>query len=283
MARPLRLDFPGAVHHVTARGNAQAAIFVDDTDRQALLRTLQEIIGQQHWLCHGYCLMDNHYHLLVETPDADLSVGMRQLNGVYTQRFNRRHRRVGHLFQGRFKAILVERDSHLLELCRYVVLNPVRARITEDPARYPWSSYPATMGFVAKPTWLCIDWILSQFGSDLTEARRHYADFVAMGVQAPSPWASLRGQVVLGSAAFVESMRPAHHDDNESREIPRAQRMTLRPALDEMLPESVRTDKKSRDQVIKRAYREFGYSLADIARAVGIHYSTVSRVVKGQR
>jgi REP element-mobilizing transposase RayT len=283
MARPLRLDFPGAVHHVTARGNAQAAIFVDDADRQTLLRTLQEVIDQRHWLCHGYCLMDNHYHLLIETPDADLSLGMRQLNGMYTQRFNRRYRRVGHLFQGRFKAILVERDSHLLELCRYVALNPVRARITENAARYPWSSYPATMGFVAKPGWLSIDWILSQFGSDRTKARRQYADFVAAGVQAPSPWPSLRGRVVLGSAAFVESLRTVQSDNFESREIPRAQRMTQRPALDELLPDSMRTDKVSRDGAIKRAYREFGYSLADIARAVGIHYSTVSRVVKGER
>jgi REP element-mobilizing transposase RayT len=283
MARPLRLDFPGAVHHVTARGNAQAAIFVDDVDRQTLLRTLQDVITQRHWLCHGYCLMDNHYHLLIETPDADLSVGMRQLNGVYTQRFNRRHHRVGHLYQGRFKAILVERDSHLLELCRYVVLNPVRARITKDPARYPWSSYPATMGLVSKPGWLSVDWILSQFGRDRAKARRQYADFVAAGVQAPSPWASLRGQVVLGSAAFVESMRPAQDDNAGSREIPRVQRLAPRLALDELLPSSMRTEKKSRDEAIKRAYREFGYSLADIARAVGIHYSTVSRVVKGER
>ncbi len=283
MARPLRLDFPGAVHHVTARGNAQSAIFVDDADRQTLLRTLQDVIAQRHWLCHGYCLMDNHYHLLIETPDADLSVGMRQLNGVYTQRFNRLHHRVGHLFQGRFKAILVERDTHLLELSRYVVLNPVRARITEDPAGYPWSSYPATMGFVTKPSWLSVEWILSQFGPDRAGAQRQYADFVAAGVHAPSPWASLRGQVVLGSAAFVESMRPMHDDNGGSREIPRVQRLTPRPALEELLPESLPTDKKSRDEAIRRAYREFGYSLADIGRAVGIHYSTVSRVVKGER
>ena len=227
--------------------------------------------------------MDNHYHLLIETSDANLSVGMRQLSGVYTQRFNRRHHRVGHLFQGRFKAILVERDTHLLELCRYVVLNPVRARITEDPAGYPWSSYPATMGFVANPGWLSIDWILSQFGPDRAGARRQYADFVAAGVHAPSPWAGLRSQVVLGRAAFVESMRPMHDDNAGSHEIPRAQRLAQRPALDELLPRSMRTDKKSRDEAIRRTYREFGYSLADIGRAVGIHYSTVSLVVKGER
>ncbi len=207
MARPLRFDFPGAVHHVTTRGNAQAPIFLDDTDRNVLLRVLQDVIGQWHWRCHGYCLMDNHYHLLIETPEGNLSVGMRQLNGVYTQRFNRRHQRVGHLFQGRFKAILVERDSHLLELARYVVLNPVRAGIVAEASLYPWSSCAATLGIATRPPWLTVQWILGQFGRNAAESRRRYAAFVADGVGAASPWKKLRGQVVLGSAAFAEQMR----------------------------------------------------------------------------
>jgi len=129
MARPLRLSYPGALYHVTARGNARQAIYTDDADRQMFLLVLEDVETRYHWLCHAYCLMDNHYHLLLETPQGNLSAGMRQVNGVYTQRFNRRHGRVGHIFQGRFKAILVERESYLLELCRYLVLNPVRAGI----------------------------------------------------------------------------------------------------------------------------------------------------------
>lgn len=283
MARPLRFDFPGAVHHVTTRGNAQAPIFLDDTDRNVLLRVLQDVIGQWHWRCHGYCLMDNHYHLLIETPDGNLSVGMRQLNGVYTQRFNRRHQRVGHLFQGRFKAILVERDSHLLELARYVVLNPVRAGIVAEASAYPWSSCAATLGIATRPPWLTMQWILGQFGRNAAESRRRYAAFVADGVGAASPWKKLRGQVVLGSAAFAEQMRSRVGDDETLHEIPRAQLHPHRPALAELFPDPARLDKAARDVAITRAHREFGYSLADIARAAGIHYSTVSRVIKGER
>ncbi len=134
MARPLRLSYPGALYHVTARGNARQAIYTDDADRQIFLSVLEDVVARYHWLCHAYCLMDNHYHLLLETPEENLSAGMRQVNGVYTQRFNRRHGRVGHVFQGLVKAILVEPDRYLLELCRYVVLNPMRAGIVRPGA-----------------------------------------------------------------------------------------------------------------------------------------------------
>ncbi len=140
MARPLRIEYPGAIYHITARGNARQAIYEDDTDKSAFLGTLQTVAERANWLCHAYCLMENHYHLLIETQDANLSEGMRALNGRYTQAFNRRHGRVGHLLQGRFKAILVERESYLLELCRYVVLNPVRAKMVRSTAHYRWSS-----------------------------------------------------------------------------------------------------------------------------------------------
>jgi len=131
MARPLRIELAGALYHVTSRGDERRPIFFEDGDRSAFLAVLGEVIARFGWLCHAYCLMTNHYHLLVETPHANLSQGMRQLNGVYTQYVNRSHRRVGHLFQGRFKGILVEKESYLLELARYVVLNPVRAGMEE--------------------------------------------------------------------------------------------------------------------------------------------------------
>ena len=126
----------------------------DDRDRTAFLTLLAHVVDRYGWLCHAYCLMDNHYHLLLETPQANLSLGMRQLNGRYTQAYNRRHERVGHLFQGRYTAILVEKEAHLLELCRYVVLNPVRAKMVAHPRLWSWSSYRATVGETNAPVWL---------------------------------------------------------------------------------------------------------------------------------
>ena len=146
MARPLRIEFAGAVYHVTARGDGQEDIYLGDDDRRLFLEVLGEVCERFDWVVHAYCLMDNHYHLLVETPNANLAKGMRQLNGVYTQAFNRGHARVGHVFQGRYKAILVQKESYLLELARYIVLNPVRARMVRSAKDWPWSSYRSTAG-----------------------------------------------------------------------------------------------------------------------------------------
>ena len=133
MIRPLRIEYPGAIYHITSRGNARERIFLEDADRLIFLEILGSVVKKYNWLCHAYCLMDNYYHALIETPDPNLSLGMRQLNGVYTQSFNRRQSRVGHVFQGRYKSILVQKDEHLLELCRYIVLNPVRAGMVNQP------------------------------------------------------------------------------------------------------------------------------------------------------
>ena len=189
MARPLRLEFAGALYHVTARGNERRDIFLGDTDgdRAALLNVLGATCERFNWLIHAYCLMTNHYHLLVETPDANLSAGMRQLNGVFTQYVNRTHTRVGHLFQGRFKAILVERDSYLLELARYVVLNPVRAGMVPAPGDWFWSSYRAMVGEVPAPGWLETDAVLRVFSDERTTAVNGYRRFVAEGIGAASP------------------------------------------------------------------------------------------------
>jgi putative transposase len=279
MSRPLRLEFPGAIYHVTARGNAQAAIFLDDEDRQLFLDVLTECVERFRWLCHAYCLMDNHYHLLIETPEGNLSAGMRQLNGIYTQRFNRRHGRIGHVFQGRFKAILVERQSYLLELCRYVVLNPVRARMVEDPAQYPWSSYPAMTGAASVPQWLHTNWLLGQFGSNRASGVHKYVQFVAEGRSSSSPWTALRGQVLLGTERFVESLLPLLASKGDLKEFPKAQRLLHRPELRAIFPAEVTMDKKVRDESICKAYLEFGYSMAAIARQLELHYSTVSKVI----
>jgi len=133
MARPLRLEFAGALYHVTSRGNRREEIYLDDQDRRRFLTLLAEVCERFNWRVHAYCLMSNHYHLLIETPDANLSRCMRQVNGVHTQAANRRHGQVGHVFQGRFKALLVQKESYLLELARYVILNPVRAGMVARP------------------------------------------------------------------------------------------------------------------------------------------------------
>jgi putative transposase len=172
MARPLRIEYSGAVYHVTSRGNARRKIYSDERDRETFLNVLGIVAKRYNWLCHAYCLMDTHYHLLVETPDANLSIGMRQLNGVNTQLYNRKHRRAGHIFQGRYKAIVVDKDHYLLELCRYVVLNPVRARLVELPQHWKWSSYAATAGLKKSQEYLPVDWTLGVFGVNRRKHRK---------------------------------------------------------------------------------------------------------------
>ena len=203
MSRPLRLEFPEALYHITSRGDRRESIFDDDDDRLAFLHILSEVVERFNWLCYAWCLMSNHYHLLIQTPDGNLSKGMRQLNGVFTQTSNRRHRRVGHLFQGRYKAILVDSDAYLLELSRYIVLNPVRARMVKTPEAWAWSSYRATMGLAEAEPCLAVDGLLAQFARSRAVAQARYAQFVREGINAPSPWLLLRSQVFLGDDDFV--------------------------------------------------------------------------------
>ena len=274
MARPLRLELAGALYHVTSRGDGREDIYLSDDDRQAWLETLAQVCERFNWVCHAYCQMGNHYHLLIETPDANLSKGMRQLNGVYTQRFNRSHQRVGHVFQGRFKAILVEKDSYLLELARYVVLNPLRARMIRQLDQWPWSSYPATCGRVAKPDWLQTDFILSQFSARRARAIAKYRTFVHEGKGLPSVWEQLQGQIFLGSENFVEKMQAKIDQRPALTEIPRAQRRALTRAL------SAFAQEHDRNEAIALAYLSGQYTMAAIAAHFGVHYTTVSRLVR---
>ena len=160
MTRPLRIELAGGVYHVTSRGDRRENIYFCDADRRAWLELLGKVCERFNWMCHAWCQMSNHYHIVVETVEGNLSQGMRQLNGVYTQHINSAYQRVGHVFQGRYKGILVEKESYLLELARYVVLNPVRAGIVDDPQQWSWSSYAAMTGEKQAPPWLQTDWIL---------------------------------------------------------------------------------------------------------------------------
>ena len=205
MARPLRLEFPGALYHISSRGDQREDIYLGKGDRRLFLDVLGGVCGRCNWSVHAYCLMGNHYHLLVETPEANLSKGMRQLNGVYTQRFNRTHARVGHVFQGRYKAILVEKHAYLLELARYVVLNPVRAKRVRQAGSWRWSSYRATVGTEAAPAWLETRAILSAFGKTESQAVERYIRFVAEGKGQPSPWEVLKNTWFLSAPGRISS------------------------------------------------------------------------------
>ena len=223
--------------------------------------------------------MDNHYHLLIQTPDGNLSKGMRQLNGVYTQISNRRHRRVGHLFQGRFKAILVDGDAYLLELARYVVLNPVRAGMVKRPEHWPWSSYRASQGLVPAEEFLAVDALLALFASRRSTARERYAKFVAEGIRAPSPWRQLKGQVFMGDEGFVEKMQKlAGRQLRDDVQIPAAHRRPPPPSL-----QQIESGAANRNVAIVRAHGTGAYSYQQIAAHFGVHFTTVGRVVRAGR
>ncbi|MEQ1591682.1 MAG: transposase [Thiobacillaceae bacterium] len=276
MSRPIRIEFPDALYHVTARGDRREDIFEDDQDRQAFLLTLAQVVTQFNWLCYAWCLMDNHYHLLIQTPDGNLSKGMRQLNGVTTQTSNRRHRRVGHLFQGRFKAILVDRDAYLLELSRYIVLNPVRAGMVKVPADWQWSSYRASAGLEPVAPWLSVDGVLSQFAKRRSLAQQRYAQFVSEGIKADSPWQNLKGQVFLGDDPFVQKMQARIEDQQRNDvQIPVAQRRAKPLSLP-----IIERNALDRNAAIVTAYATGAYSYQEIATHFGIHFTTVGRIVR---
>jgi putative transposase len=274
MARPIRIEFAGALYHVTSRGDRREPIYEDDLDRERFLEVLGQVAQDFNWVCHAWCLMSNHYHLVLETPDGNLSKGMRQLNGVYTQYSNRRHQRVGHLFQGRYKAILVDRDSYLLELARYVVLNPVRAGMVKEPGAWPWSSYRSMIGERPAPAWLATDGLLAAFGSGRRDAVRAYIAFVAEGVGGESIWRHLKSQVFLGDEDFVaRSLKRigAQEDVN----IPRAQRRPPPPFLEE-----IERKHGQRNAAMVAAYATGGYSYQQIGAHFGVHFTTVAKVVR---
>ena len=275
MARPLRIEFAGALYHVTSRGDRQENIYESDDDRDNFLLILAEVCQQYNWSIHSYCLMSNHYHLLVETPDGNLSKGMRQLNGVYTQKYNRTNNKVGHVFQGRFKGILVDGDSYLMELARYIVLNPVRAQMVRAAKDWQWSSYRATVGTVVCPEWLDREWLLSSFAKRQSSAINRFKKFVAEGKNQPSPWDDLKNQIFLGDDQFVDRMLSLVEENKSLSEIPKAQRRNqLKPLENYFL------NTNNRNEAIVNAYQSGNFTLAAIGKHCGLHYSTVGGIVK---
>jgi len=277
MARPLRIEFAGALYHVTSRGDGREDIYLDDEDRKIYLEVLRDVCERFNWVVHAYCLMTNHYHLLIETPDSNLSMGMRHLNGVYTQRFNRKNNRVGHVFQGRYKAIIVQKESYLLELARYIVLNPVRAQMVRSARDWSWSSYRATAGLIKADKWLTVNWILSSFSRKKIEAIKLYRTFVSEGRSQLEPWRELKNQIYLGDEKFVDEMQCKISPEINLSEIPSSQRRQVAKSLEYYEKKYI-----NRNTSILKAYESGAYSMKDIGDYYKLHYSRVSRIIKAK-
>lgn len=280
MARQMRVEYPGAIYHVTSRGNEKKAIFYEDYDRNCFLDILADVVKRYLWICHGYCLMPNHYHLIIETREGNLSRGMRQLNGVYSQKFNATYSRVGHLVQGRYKAILIDRENYLLELCRYIVLNPVRAKIVTKPEDYFWSSYRITAALQKCPDFLTIDWILKQFGEQSEYAQQNYIKFVYDGIDAISPWKDLRGQIILGKNSFIQTIDALIKQNADTLDIPKKQRYVSRESPIKLVTlNSKIAASQSRNKIIHMLHYENGIAVNQIAKIFSLHPSTISKII----
>lgn len=273
MTRPLRLEFPGALYHVTSRGNRQKPIFHDDSDRYAWQETLGLVCRRHHFIVHSFCQMGNHFHLLVETPEANLAQGMRQLNGVYTQHVNRRHRLVGHLFQGRYKAILVQKQRYLLALCRYIALNPVRAKMVASPDDWQWSSHHFLVHSAHPPGWLEHDRLLGQFGATRETALPAYRAFVLAGMGEPSPLDATRHRVLLGDDAFVAAHQRLQQSETLA-ETARAERRAVALSID-----AYRENYPDRNEAMARAYLSTAFTMPQLASAFDVSTKTVGRAV----
>ena len=255
MPRRLRRDHANAFHHVTNRGNHGADIFRGDEDRRDYLAQLGAVLLRQDWRCHAYCLMGNHYHLLLETPQANLADGMQWFSAVLTQRFNRRHGLTGHLFQGRYKSVAIETDAHLLEAVRYIALNPVRAGMVARAEDWPWSQHRALAGLAPAPEWLSCSWLWEQLAVNEADAQAAYSRFVAEGRELQED----------RQAPWLE------------RPVPAARPKT--PAVaDAQLAALARSGGDRRRWM--HAARARGYSQAAIAAAGRVSQATVSRILQ---
>jgi len=273
MARPLRIEFANAVYHVTCRGHRREDIFRSRADRFAWLAEMEKVCERFHFLVHCYCQMTNHFHLLVETPEGNLGQGMRQLNSAYSQSFNRRHELVGAVMQGRYKAILVQKETYLLELARYIALNPVRAAMVDRPESWPWSSHRFMLGQKPAPSWLNMHWLLSQFGLDEYDSSRAYESFVLAGIGKESPLCNVSHQCLLGSEEFIEQCRK-DPPERASEEIARNQRRALAKSLAEYALEY-----PQREHAMAAAYRSTAFTMSQIAVHFGVTLKTVSRAI----
>lgn len=277
MVRPLRIQFPGAVYHIMSRGNERGAIFLDEEDRALFLFVFKEVIKRYNWKCYSYCLMPNHYHLIIETRDGNLSIGMRQLNGKYTQSFNKKHKRVGHLFQGRYKGILIDKDSYLLELCRYIVLNPVRAGLVKYPWEWRWSSCAGIVGKDKLPSHIDSVFLLEQFSKNHKQAMKAYCEFLIEGMGKIGEERNLNVGSIIGSKEFIDSMKLYIDGKRNNKEISRKDRFIDRPKIIDYFKGI--NEKAERNKCIYDVHIKYGYSLTEIGKSLGLHYSSISKII----
>jgi putative transposase len=277
MARRPRLQIPGAVYHVMSRGNRKDRIFEDDADRERFDRTVRDAARRYAIRCYAACLMNNHYHLVLDAPRVNLSDAMRYVNGVFSRTSNRRHHRTGHLFEARFRSIVVERKSYLRRVARYVVLNPVRAHLVSKVESWPWSTYRATVGLEEVPEWLYLDWLTTAFKVDsIEEARERYGRYV----NSPAPSKSQRmSALAVGSKSFEKAVRDAALARHAEDVLPRAITALGRPSLEALFTATYPVGPE-RDRIIALAHSQYGYRLAEISRHLGCHRSTASAALR---
>ena len=295
MGRPIRIEYPSALYHITSRGNERKNIFLEDKDRLRFLQIIEDYHDRYGILIHSYVLMDNHYHLVLETPRGNLLKVMHGINSSYTGYFNRKYGRSGHLFQGRYKGILVEKDTYLLSLSRYVHLNPVRAKVVKNPEYYRWSSYPGYIGKGKESEWVEYAWVLSQFGKNKKRAKRRYREYTEEGLKAKekTPLRNLHGQVILGGEGFIGRIKGMLRGTRIPQEIVERKRLMEHPSPMEVVGVVAEAFGINQKELLNRGNR------AHMARKVaiylcqrytglsneaigivfgGVHYSTVSKV-----
>ena len=284
MARPLRIEYPGAFYHITSRGNERKAVFKSERDREKLLFYLGSATERYAAIVHVYCLMDNHYHLLMETPAGNLSQIMHHINGAYTTYYNTKRERSGHLFQGRYKAILIEADEYAKELSRYMHLNPVRAGMCAHPEEYPWSSCRYYTVETKAPEWLQRGFILGYFGQNLSDSMKPYRDFIhaVMGEGYDSPLAELKHSVILGSGQFVAEIRDRFlKHKTQDRDLPALRTLLKKPSLDqiEQAVDAVLLSepKLARQVKLHLCHRYSGMRLTQIGLRFGVGQSGVTQ------
>jgi putative transposase len=276
MARPLRVHIPGVLYHVMSRGNARQEIFLDAGDYTRFLVRLAVTAARFGVLCRAYCLMVNHFHLLLEPRQFPLSRMMHQLNSSYSQSFNRRHERVGHLLQGRFKSPMIDGDAYLRRVLRYIVLNPVRAGLVAQPAEWPWSSYRATAGLETPPSFLTLDRVWRSFDADPSTAQRRYAAFVAGGPSGRSD--RLSGTIADGPELFRSRVGDVLERYRDEGDLTYADRFACRPSLERIFENA--HDAAALDQAMRRAFERHGYTLREIGDFVRRPACTVWRRIR---
>ena len=270
MARPLRIEYAGAFYHVMHRGNAGSDLFQNDRDREKLLEYFGKAVERYEIKVHTYCLMTNHYHLLIETPHPNLSQAIKWINVSYAAYFNRKRRRSGHLFQGRFKAVLIDADEYLKHLSRYIHLNPVRAGMVEHCKNHPWSSYPAFGGYNKRPEWLETNWLLSLFGKNQDKAEKNYRGFVesVQNQKLENPSKDIVGGVILGGADFVNWVKQEIlNRESDVKERPQLRSLRPRPTPEDLVSVVCNEFDCGRETIIRKGKKR------NLARDLAIYLS----------